>query len=146
MSQKKQELYYSGKKKRHTLKFQLVVDIITNYIICCAFAPGSVHDFELFKQSELPSSDLIKIVADSGYQGINKYFKCSLIPVKASKKHPLTPEEKQYNRELAQTRIYVEHTNRYLKRFRILSSRYRNKLRDFDKRVSLIAGIYNFQK
>ena len=135
--QKKQELYYSGKKKRHTLKFQLVVDIITMHIICCAFAPGSVHDFELFKQSKLPYSCLIKVIADSGYQGINRYYMCALIPIKASKK--------QYNKELSQSRIYVEHTNRYLKRFKILSSRYRNKLRDFDKRVSLISGIYNYQ-
>lgn len=115
------------------------------HIICCSSAPGSVHDFELFKQSDLPCSCLIKIVADSGYQGIDRYFTCSSIPVKSSKKHPLTPEEKQYNREFAQTRIYVEHTNRYLKRFKILSSRYRNKLRDFDERVTLIAGIYDYQ-
>ena len=140
-----QEFYYSGKKKRHTLKFQLIVDIITLQIICCSFAAGSVHDFELFKQSDLPCSLLIKATADSGYQGINKYLPCCLIPVKNSKKHPLTPEEKQFNRELAQTRIYIEHVNRYLKRFKILSYRYRNKHRDFDKRVTLISGIFNYQ-
>lgn len=115
------------------------------HIICCAFAPGSVHDFELFKQSKLSYSCLIKVIADSGYQGINQYYMCASIPIKASKKHALTPEEKQYNLELSQSRIYVEHTNRYLKRFKILSSRYRNKLRDFDKRVSLVSGIYNYQ-
>lgn len=115
------------------------------HIICCDFAPGSVHDFELFKQSKLSYSCLIKVIADSGYQGINQYYMCASIPIKASKKHALTPEEKQYNKELSKSRIYVEHTNRYLKRFKVLSSRYRNKLRDFDKRISLVSGIYNYQ-
>ncbi|MEE1282391.1 MAG: IS5/IS1182 family transposase, partial [Acutalibacteraceae bacterium] len=32
-----------------------------------------------------------------------------------------------------------------IKRFKILSSRYRNKRRRFALRVSLICGIYNFQ-
>ena len=115
------------------------------HIICCSFALGSVHDFKLFKQSGLPCSDLIKIIADSGYQGIIQLYKCALTPIKASKNRPLTQEEKHYNRELSQSRIYIEHTNRYLKRFKILSSEYRNKRRDFEKRVTLIAGIYNFQ-
>ena len=54
-------------------------------------------------------------------------------------------EEKQYNHTISKKRIYVEHVNRYLKIFRLLSSRYRNKRRSFALRVFLICGIYNFQ-
>ena len=69
----------------------------------------------------------------------------SQIPKKSSKKHKLTLEEKAYNSAISKRRIYIEHINRYIKRFKILSSRYRNKRRRFALRVSLICGIYNFQ-
>lgn len=84
-------------------------------------------------------------MADSGYQGITKYHKNSQIPIKKTKKHKLSTDEKQYNNMISKNRIYVEHVNRYLKRFCILSSRYRNKRKKFGLRVSLICGIYNFQ-
>jgi len=45
----RQKGFYSGKKKRHTLKCQLVVDINTFKIICTAFGKGAEHDFHLFK-------------------------------------------------------------------------------------------------
>ena len=54
-----------------------------------------------------------------------RLHKNSTLPVKASKKHKLTAEEKAYNRMISKRRIYIEHINRYIKRFRILSSRYR---------------------
>ena len=55
------------------------------------------------------------------------------------------PNEKAYNRNVSKRRIYVEHINRYIKRFKILSSCYRNKIRYFGLRIALICGIYNFQ-
>ena len=45
---KKQKRYYSGKKKCHTLKTQLVINQETIEIICTAFGPGPCHDFNLF--------------------------------------------------------------------------------------------------
>ncbi len=51
--------------------------------------------------------------------------------------------EKQYNRELARQRIYVEHVIRAIKIFRILSQPYRNHCRRFGLRFNLIAGLYN---
>ena len=42
---------YRGKKKRHTLKAQFVVDRQTRQIICTAFGREREHDFRLFKRS-----------------------------------------------------------------------------------------------
>ncbi|MBD0310849.1 MAG: IS5/IS1182 family transposase, partial [Microcoleus sp. T1-bin1] len=39
----------------------------------------------------------------------------------------------------------IEHVNRRLKIFRILSERYRNRRRRFGLRFNLIAGIYNYE-
>jgi hypothetical protein len=47
---KKQRRNYSGKKKRHTQKMQLVAEKKTRKIICTAFGNGRKHDFRLLKK------------------------------------------------------------------------------------------------
>ena len=44
--------YYSGKKKQHTMKAQVVIDKSSRKIICTAFSAGKRHDFKLFKESK----------------------------------------------------------------------------------------------
>jgi hypothetical protein len=44
---------YSGKKKRHTFKTQIVVDKANDKIICLAYGKGRCHDFRLFKGSNV---------------------------------------------------------------------------------------------
>lgn len=121
---KKQCKYYSGKKKKHTLKVQIVADEKTLKILCISFSEGKKHDFKLFKDSELHFLNDILILADTGYLGITKIHANSQTPKKSSKKHPLTSDEKAYNFAISRRRIYIEHINRYIKRFKILSSRY----------------------
>jgi hypothetical protein len=140
-----QKNYYSGKQKEHTLKTQLIIDLKSKKIICLASGKGRVHDFKLFQNSGVRVGDLIKIIADKGYQGIAKIHKLSETPIKRKKGKKLSKEEKQYNRLLNRLRVVVEHVNRRLKIFRILSSTYRNRHRRFGLRANLIAGIYNYE-
>jgi uncharacterized protein YyaL (SSP411 family) len=49
----KKRRHYSGKKKRHTQKAQLMVNLNAKQILATAFAQGSTHDFQLFKQSQV---------------------------------------------------------------------------------------------
>ncbi|MBR3722867.1 MAG: transposase [Selenomonadaceae bacterium] len=99
----------------------------------------------MFKDSRLPLMVETTVIVDKGYQGITKIHANSLIPFKTSKKHKLTPNQKKHNFVIERKRIVIEHVNRYLKRFRLLSSRYRNKQKRFTLRFALIAGIFNFQ-
>jgi hypothetical protein len=140
-----QKNYYSGKQKEHTLKTQLIIDLKSKKIICLASGKGRVHDFKLFQNSGVRVGDLIKIIADKGYQGIAKIHELSETPIKRKKGKKLSKEEKQYNRLLNRLRVVVEHVNRRLKIFRILSSTYRNRHRRFGLRANLIAGIYNYE-
>jgi hypothetical protein len=140
-----QKSFYSGKQKEHTLKTQLIVDLKSLKIICLASGKGRVHDFKLFQNSGVKVGDLIKMIADKGYQGIAKIHKLSETPIKRKKGKKLSKEEKQYNRLLNRLRVVVEHVNRRLKIFRILSSTYRNRHRRFGLRANLIAGIYNYE-
>ena len=142
---KKQKKYYSGKKKRHTLKIQIIAGEKKKDILRISVSGGSKHDFRLFKENRPFITEDVFIIADSGYQGISNIHFSSMTPVKATKNNKLNDVEKAFNSDLSGRRIFIEHTNRYIKRFRILSSRYRNKRRRFALRVSLICAIYNFQ-
>lgn len=110
-----------------------------------AFSKGKTHDFRLFKDNCRNIREDIWVIADKGYCGIFDIHFKSLIPVKTSKNHRLTDTERAFNSALSRHRIFIEHINRYIKRFRILSSRYRNRHRRLFLRVNLICSIYNLQ-
>ncbi len=77
---------------------------------------------------------------------MDKIHKNSRIPHKNSKYHKLTEEEKAENKELAKDRIFIEHTNSWIKRFKILSTRFRNHLSFFAKFAVLLCGFYNLNR
>lgn len=141
---KRQKQFYSGKQKEHTLKTQLIIGQKSGLIICLANGKGKTHDFKLFKNSGVKFGDLIKVIADKGYQGIVKFHQLSKTPIKKKKGKKLTQDEKIYNRELNRLRVKVEHINRRLKIFKILSYPYRNRGKRFGLRANLIAGIHNY--
>jgi len=107
-------------------------------------AVGSVHDLTLYKESigSAVGSD-VKIKVDSGYQGIVAFHTNSVVPFKKSKNRPLTKEEKAFNRQLARECIAIEHVNREIKIFKIMSDRYRNRRRRHGLRLNLICAIRN---
>jgi transposase len=144
-SEKKQKAYYSGKKKRHTLKSQVVINGRTRQVICTAHAGGPIHDFALYQRSHLAPHESLEVLADSGYQGLQKLHGKAQMPQKKPRKSELSEEQKQSNRELARRRVVVEYVIRSLKIFRILAERYRNRRKRFSLRVNLIAGLYNFE-
>ena len=101
---KKQRRYYSGKKKRHTLKTQILVDLKSGEIISLAFAKGRKHDFQLFKDSHVHVMAETTLEADTGYQGLAQLHTNSLLPKKRSKNHPLSKQQRKENREKFQVR------------------------------------------
>jgi len=140
-----QKHFYSGKKKHHALKAQLVVDLTNFKIVCTAYGKGKQHDFSLFKASGVHFHAQTQGLADKGYQGLQKLHPNSQIPIKKPQNGSLSKEDKRFNRQLARQRIAIEHVNRRLKIFKILSLPYRNRRRRFGLRCNLIAAIYNFE-
>jgi len=141
----KQKLFYSGKKKRHTLKSQLVVCKSSQRILCTSFCNGKKHDFKLFKESKVRWTNGIHAITDSGYLGIKRLQNTSILPKKRSKKNPLSAEDKQKNRWISVQRALNENVIGKIKRFKILSDRYRNRRKRFGLRFNLIAAIYNLE-
>jgi transposase len=107
-----------------------------------ATSAGKTHDFALFTNSRLA----VELLADTGYQGVDKIYSNSQTPHKKSKHHPLAPQQKQQNYALASRCIGVEYVLRILKRFRILSSTYRNRTKRFGLRLNLLAAVVNLHR
>ena len=127
------------------MKTLVVVDKRTRKVICVALCNGKTHDFKLYKRACIYIIGRVKISADSGFQGIAKIHINSSTPRKKSKNKPLTPEDKEYNRALSSERVGNENAIGFIKRFKIVSERYRNRRKRFGLRFSLLAGICNYE-
>ena len=141
-----QEDNYSGKKKDHTEKNQILIDEKSEKILNYYCSKGTVHDYQMLKNSDvLPFLEERKISGkfDSGYQGVQKELTNAVIPFKKSKNHELTEEEKEHNKKLSKERIKVEHVNRKIKIFRIAKERYRNHQNRYELRMNIMCSIYN---
>ena len=123
----------------------MVVDKKTRRIISTAITNGKRHDFRLFKESKTRIHPDIKVLTDTGYQGIAKLHSRCELPKKRSKNKPLTSDDKKRNQVLASERVGNENVIGMLKRFKILSDRYRNRRKKFGLRFNLIDGIYNLE-
>jgi hypothetical protein len=140
---RKQRCWYSGKKKRHTVKTEIVIGENGRIVSVSKPAPGRVHDLKIRRRGPpLPTSS--HIYADSGYQGLQDYHSAIDIPYKKSKNKPLTTEERDYNHALSCFRVRVEHSIGRLKFFRILSERYRYPRGRYAVKISTVAEIINF--
>jgi len=142
-----QKAHYSGKKKAHTRKVQIVVNEQGYIRDVSDSVPGSHHDRKLLPETkvydQLPLH--IPMMGDSGYQGAQKDREAILfeLPYRASRWHPLTAGEKAYNRVFSQIRIIVENTIAKLKVFRALSDRYRDALNHYNATFVAVAGLVN---
>ena len=142
-TKKKQKQYYSGKKKKHTQKTQIITTS-TGKILAVTIDKGRTHDFKLFKQSKATRKIILsKVLADLGYVGIDKICPNSVIPKKKTKKNPLTKEDKKENRKLGSKRIIIEQINAKIKVFKITKYPYRNRRKRFGLRMNLICAIIN---
>ena len=121
----------------------MAVDKKSEQIICTAFANGRRHDFRLFKESKVHVRPETQLDTDTGYQGIVKLHANSVLPKKKTKNKPLTKEDKAFNRTASSLRVLNEHVIGCIKRFRIVSDKYRNRRKRFALRFNLIAAIYN---
>ena len=127
------------------MKTQVVIDQKNGQILATAFGKGREHDFKLFKKSKIRLASTIILLGDLGYQGIQKILPNAVIPIKASKKYPLTRDEKKENALLSSVRVKVENALSFIKRFKIFSTRYRNRRKRFGLRFNLFAAICNFE-
>lgn len=136
--QKEQQEYFSGKKRQHTLKSQIIglpegkdiveVDIGT---------PGPTADIKLFRKSQNKFDKSQPFSGDKAYQGGENIT----TPHKRKPKQELTQQQKDENKALSSNRIFIEHLIRLLKIFRIASQRFRLKLHTYEQIILTVCGL-----
>ena len=160
-----QRRYYSGKKKQHTLKTQIVTDGDHHIRAISTAVPGATHDKPLcdglHTLDRLP--DGIEADADKGYQGLAASVEtvpaCD-VATREERQHPrltvqtphkkprggaLTEAQRQFNRELGANRIRVEHCLGWLKNWAVLATRFRCAHDRYTPIMCVICGLVNAQ-
>jgi len=137
----RQKKYYSGKKKRHTVKHQIVVDKKGRILAVSKSFAGKMHDKALYDKTKVYGCGWVKGDGDLGYQGtdLNK-------PHKKPKNGILTNEQKAWNKAFSSVRVRVEHVLRRMKIFRVLADEFRNPLNDHCVIFKNVAGLCNFAR
>ena len=85
---------------------------------------------------------------DLGFLGVEKDFpeQKSSLHIKKEKDCKLTVQQKEYNRNHSRKRIVIEHaTICRLKKYRIMSDVFRNKIRRYDKISDIVSGLVNYR-
>ena len=146
---KNQKNFYSGKKKCHTVKNQIVSDNKRRVLIVSQTEQGKTHDFRVFCEQQLAANlpKSIKIYLDSGYQGIEKTHPNHkiLIPAKKRRNHELNKSQKARNKNISSKRIVVEHSIAGIKRMRAASDTCRSiNLNVRDQKFIVCAALWNF--
>jgi hypothetical protein len=136
--------YYSGKKKCHTIKTEIIMTKKGKIIQISQPFPGSVHDITVRRESD-PIPESKSIYADSGYQGLANDYSNIKLPKKKLRGKPLSEEEKKYNKSVHYVRNPVEFKFRELKIFQILYQTYRNSKLSYAIKMLIIAGIVNLK-
>jgi hypothetical protein len=130
---------YSGKKKRQTVKTQIITSEQGHILSVSKTVSGNRHDKRLYDETKAILPKDIPKLADLGYLGTSWE-----LPHKSSKHHPLTEKQREDNKKHAKRRIVVEHVFAHMKQFRILGNRYRNPIRRYNLTFKNIAGLRNF--
>jgi IS5 family transposase len=125
-----QKPFYSGKKKRHTVKNQVVCTPGGRIASVSRTAPGRTHDLTVLRHDgvldRLPAG--AGVMTDKGYVGVGADAggRPVVIPAKATRNHPLTDDQKAAARVINRHRVVVEHVMAQFNRFGVLRQTFRS--------------------
>lgn len=144
---KRRREYYSGKKKRHTVKNRIMVNNRGFIIHKTNQKRGCRHDYNIYKNNHPVTPKEVVNVFDLGYLGIEKDFpdQLSSIPNRKKRNLQLSDDHKEYNKSHSKRRIIIEHTICRLKKYRILADVFRNKMRKYNKVSDIVSGLVNYR-
>ncbi|MGH2414872.1 MAG: transposase [Microcystaceae cyanobacterium] len=137
-----QEKYFSGKKRNHTFKSQIIIlpngsDIVD----VVAGEPGPKSDITLFREYRSKLDTKQRFKGDKAYVGEDLIT----TPIKKPKNRELTTEQKEQNKAFSAKRIFVEHRIRSVKIFRIAQERFRLNSQKYERVMLTICGLVRFR-
>lgn len=145
-----QRRFYSGKKKRHTVKFQVVVvrrrkgtgrGAKPRRVRVAAVSPtfpGKMHDKMVYDRTRVIAPPGVKRTGDTGYIGTGLET-----PTRRPPKGTLTARQKAGNRRVSRRRIVAEHGIGKMRVWRVAAERFRNPRRRHTLVMKNVAGLHN---
>ncbi len=142
-------LYNSGKKK-HTIKNLYTANEDGLIVYKSKHRQiGKKHDYKIYKTNHPVTPKDVENMFDLGFLGVEKDYpeQISSLPIKKRKgNQKLTlEEEKEYNKNHSKKRIVIEHAICRIKKYRIKSDVFRNRLRKYDKVSDIVSGLVNYR-
>jgi hypothetical protein len=145
-----QRAFYSGKKRRHTIKDQVVTARRTKppgpgkkpqrlrIAAVSESFPGSVHDERVYDRTRAVGPPDARRTGDTAYLGTPPET-----PVRKPRGRELTAGQKERNRRVSRRRIVAEHGIGKMKVWRIAAERYRNPVSRHTLTMKNVAGLHN---
>jgi hypothetical protein len=145
--QEEQKRFYSGKKRTHTVKNNLIVTLGKRRVEYLGHTcEGKKHDKKICDEEGHEFPEGSTLYKDTGYQGYEPAGVHTRQPKKKPRGRELTQEEKEENALISSVRIVVEHVICGVKRCRIVKDVFRNTRDKFADLVMEIAcGLHNFR-
>ena len=138
-----QKPFYSGKKKRHAVKNQVVCTPSGRIGSLSKTFPGRTHDLTVLREDKvldrLPPD--AGVMTDKGYVGVEADAgdRPVVIPTRAARNRPLTDDQKAANRVINRHRVVVEHVMAQLNRFQVLRQVFRSVLGQHSRVFRVVA-------
>lgn len=150
VNKRKQKNVYSGKKHAHTMKTQITVSKRGRIIDVSRSYSGRIHDKTVLEKEKtllyLPRKTRKRL--DRGYDGIVKENPGLniILPYKRRRNSPsLTRGQKMANTIRARERVPGEHVIARIKKYSILSDKYRSNEDSYNQHFRNIAALCNFR-
>ncbi len=133
-----QKSYYSGKQKQHTRKNQLIsLPQGTDIVDVVIGEKGPRSDSKLLEQTQAELPETLPLIGDKAYVGNRN----TTTPIQKPPGGELTQAQKEFNRQVSQQRVYVEHVIRVIKIFRIAKEEFRMRSRMYELVIGCVCGL-----
>ena len=133
-----QEAHYSGKKKDHTRKNQLIsLPNGTDIVDVVIGEKGPRSDSKLLEETQAELPEALGFIGDKAYVGSRN----TTTPIKKPPGWQLTQAQKDFNQQVSQKRVYVEHLIRVIKIFRIAKEEFRMRSRMYELVIGCVCGL-----
>jgi hypothetical protein len=143
----RQREFYSGKKKRHTVKNVTIGDRRTRKIKALSRTrPGKTSDKRTADEEDYHFPARSKLWKDTGFQGYEPPKVRTYQPKKKPRNGELTPEEKASNQAISRKRVRIEHSIGGAKVFHIARDVFRNRRDAYvDLSFETACGLHNLR-
>lgn len=143
----RQREFYSGKKKRHTVKNVLIGDRRTGKIKALSRTrSGKTSDKRTADEEQYRFPARSTLYKDTGFQGYEPPKLRTYQPKKKPPKGELTTEEKATNQAISRKRVRIEHSIGGAKVFHIARDVFRNRRDEYvDLSFETACGLHNLR-